>query len=298
MKFLCVIVVGLSNDDAQPYKYTGKELERMDGFNSYDYGARLYLPDICRWTTIDPLAEKYYNISPYAFCHNNPVNYVDNLGKSPIYSNNGLFLGTDDKGISGSYIIIDKKFFKQGMPHSQAQKNLYLGNISPNSYRKIWRHHANLVNRPDFDGYVTISEGIKWAKDHPNALKNPTPDNTLYIDASKLDFGSLSTSDFAKVGEKTKINLFSSCKFFRILKSAFFYSERNTVYALGRVDMVLINQEQREVKIVNNSATDYDWNTGGETLRDYMIKLERKRAGLNDTHGFKVFYYGSGHLKK
>lgn len=30
-----------------------------------------------RFLTIDPLAEKYYSISPYAFCANNPVNRID-----------------------------------------------------------------------------------------------------------------------------------------------------------------------------------------------------------------------------
>ena len=33
------------------------------------------------WTTPDPLADKYYSISPYAFCNNNPVNFVDPDGE-------------------------------------------------------------------------------------------------------------------------------------------------------------------------------------------------------------------------
>ena len=32
---------------------------------------------------MDPLAEKYYSVSPYAFCNNNPVNLVDPDGKDP-----------------------------------------------------------------------------------------------------------------------------------------------------------------------------------------------------------------------
>lgn len=35
------------------------------------------ITDIQRWTTPDPLAEKYYDLSPYAFCANNPINFVD-----------------------------------------------------------------------------------------------------------------------------------------------------------------------------------------------------------------------------
>lgn len=62
--------------------------------------------------------------------------------------------------------------------------------------------------------------------------------------------------------------------------------------------MILVNKEQKTVRIVNNSDTDYDWNLGGGTKRDLFIRAERRRAGLNDTHGFKTFYYGLGRLKK
>ena len=34
--------------------------------------------------TPDPLSEKYYGTSPYAFCNNNPVNFVDPDGRMPI----------------------------------------------------------------------------------------------------------------------------------------------------------------------------------------------------------------------
>jgi RHS repeat-associated protein len=66
--------------EAQPYKYNGKELDNMNGLNWYDYSARHYDPAIGRFTTIDPLAEKYYNVSPYAYCHNNPINRIDPTG--------------------------------------------------------------------------------------------------------------------------------------------------------------------------------------------------------------------------
>ena len=62
--------------------------------------------------------------------------------------------------------------------------------------------------------------------------------------------------------------------------------------------MILLDRNKREVKIVNNEATDYDWNTGGGKLRSFFINLERIRTGLNDTHGFKTFYYGIGKLHK
>ena len=64
----------------QPYKYNGKELDRMHGLDTYDYGARQYDPILGRWDRMDPLCEKYYDVSPYAYCHDNPVNRIDVYG--------------------------------------------------------------------------------------------------------------------------------------------------------------------------------------------------------------------------
>ena len=63
--------------DVQRYKYNGKELDRMHGLDWYDYGARHYDAAIGSWPTMDPLAEKYYSISPYAYCGGNPIRFVD-----------------------------------------------------------------------------------------------------------------------------------------------------------------------------------------------------------------------------
>ena len=67
-----------------PYKWGGKEWDADQG--AYDFGARMYSPSNARWTTMDPLCEKYYHISPYAYCAGNPVNLVDPDGRSWFYS--------------------------------------------------------------------------------------------------------------------------------------------------------------------------------------------------------------------
>lgn len=66
----------------QPYKYNGKELDTDHGLNLYDYAARFYNPEIPAFTSIDPLAEKYYSISPYVYVANNPLIYVDPDGEA------------------------------------------------------------------------------------------------------------------------------------------------------------------------------------------------------------------------
>ena len=66
----------------QRFMYNSKEFDRTHGLDWYDYGARHMSPDVGRFTTIDPMAENYYSISPYAYCANNPVKYVDLHGDS------------------------------------------------------------------------------------------------------------------------------------------------------------------------------------------------------------------------
>ena len=83
--------------DVQDYKYSGKELVDYANLGWYDYGARYYDPVLMRWHSADPLLEKYYDTSPYSFCSNNFVNFVDPDGKD-IYQIN----------TSGHIVLIDE----------------------------------------------------------------------------------------------------------------------------------------------------------------------------------------------
>ena len=84
-----------TNGDTQRFKYNGKELDRMHGLDLYDYGARHYDAAIGRFTTVDPLAEKYYSISPYAYCGNDPINCIDPSGMKWENPKDSLALAND-----------------------------------------------------------------------------------------------------------------------------------------------------------------------------------------------------------
>ena len=86
------------NTDFQPYKYCGKELDRMLSLDWLDHGARMYDPVVARWWRMDPMAEKDYDVSPYAMCHNDPINRVDLNGMDDLFDQNGAFIMRTEKG--------------------------------------------------------------------------------------------------------------------------------------------------------------------------------------------------------
>ena len=70
---------GTADSSGNRYRFTGKELGDETGL--YDFSARFLQTSLGRFTTIDPLAEKYPGISPYAYCNGNPVRYIDPDGR-------------------------------------------------------------------------------------------------------------------------------------------------------------------------------------------------------------------------
>jgi RHS repeat-associated protein len=72
-----------------PFRFTGKELDKQNGLNWYDFGARWFdVAGLPMWTSVDPLAEKYYPFSPYAYCAGDPVNKFDPDGREIVDENN------------------------------------------------------------------------------------------------------------------------------------------------------------------------------------------------------------------
>ncbi|MCB0728867.1 MAG: hypothetical protein KDD00_15490, partial [Ignavibacteriae bacterium] len=67
--------------DASIYKFTSKE---RDDENQYDYfGARYYDARVGRWGQMEPLLDKYLQITPYNYSLNNPLRIVDPNGNDP-----------------------------------------------------------------------------------------------------------------------------------------------------------------------------------------------------------------------
>jgi RHS repeat-associated protein len=100
----------LDSPSTQPNKYNGKQFDEMHGYDTYDYGARGYYAAMGRFTTLDPMAEKYYSISPYAYCAGNPLKYTDPTGMlyGDYYNEDIKKIGTDGNKDGKKYIVIDK----------------------------------------------------------------------------------------------------------------------------------------------------------------------------------------------
>ena len=94
--------------------FTGKERDSETGF-SY-FGARYYDSDLMTgWLSVDPLADKYPGVSPYAYCAWNPIKLVDPDGRKirgVKYDRNGQMTGYTKWGIKNGvkdYIDIRSK---------------------------------------------------------------------------------------------------------------------------------------------------------------------------------------------
>lgn len=92
------------------YKFNGKENQTVSSMLMLDYGARMFDSRFGRWLMVDPLADSYYSVSPYVYCINDPISYIDWDGREVIALNSvaqRAILNTLPKEVR-SYVVFDK----------------------------------------------------------------------------------------------------------------------------------------------------------------------------------------------
>ena len=73
------------NGSKYRYGFNGKENDNSTGESNLDFGARIYNPRLGRFLSVDPLQNKYPDLSPYIFSANNPIANVDVDGKYALF---------------------------------------------------------------------------------------------------------------------------------------------------------------------------------------------------------------------
>jgi len=167
------------NGDKERYLTTQHERDNETGL---DYrGARYYDSDVARFLSLDPLASDYPSWSDYNYVMGNPIMLIDPTGRSasPIYDKEGDFLGTDDEGLQGEAIVMDKRHFEQGMTHNEAKAyDVGSNGMTVEQQTKMNDHFNGLPDRPDYDGVLTFGEVTKWS--------NEGSGEPLFVDGSKI----------------------------------------------------------------------------------------------------------------
>ena len=155
----------------QSKKYNDKEFIEMHGYDTYDYGARSMYPALGDgFMSVDPLAEKHYNISPYVYCAGNPVNLIDPDGMDWYKDKDGTTQYNPDLNKDNQKDILGKDQSYVGETYQEKDDD---GNITTDyrkdgsimytnetdAYKRMWSQaHRHYKDQKEVGG-VTLKNG-------------------------------------------------------------------------------------------------------------------------------------------
>lgn len=234
-----------STSSVQPYKYNGKELDRRNGLDWYDYGARMYDAALGRWNAVDPISSKFHALSPYIYCKNNPVSRIDIDGKDDYTINNiGILsrtsinsspydrLFSSKKGVDP--IIVKDKSLLLGMSNMQKE--------ALNLSREI--STSNLEDATAIFKFGADNTSVEWKLDiyddeesktaivgteHKASSVFSDKQSELQVKGNKIvDLHSHPYNEKASDNDMQILKIETGAIYYKDKKSLFFYSNNNS----------------------------------------------------------------------
>jgi len=180
-----------TSTNVQPYKYNGKELDTKKGLNWYDYGARHYDAVLGRWHVVDPLGDKHHNLSPYNYCLNNPLKFIDPDGREVIAVDN-----LSKRNILNTLTKEERKyvtFNEEGILNIELLNKSNSTSANFSALRTLANSQIKykfIVSERDVEGELFRNNPNNYYRGLtaiPNAENKPSKDNDVWIYTSSFE---------------------------------------------------------------------------------------------------------------
>ncbi len=195
--------------------FTGQEDQGQDfGVGYSDFGARQYSPTLSRWLVPDPMGEKYYDVSPYAYCAGNPVNRVDIKGKADFWLN-GQIIGDDGVHDQRALVIRTEALTKEEIKETTGFIKANSGSMeafkdNDIAYRNSIEIESSVSNRQAMVTEISKDNGKGGTDDSNNREYGGSIQNGRIVSAEPGPIANPKTDAIASIDLPTGVSTFHS----------------------------------------------------------------------------------------